>query len=526
MQEKNKIRIKTALLLIFTIIAYFFYAFKKYDIAPSDDDVYLKIALNFKIPYENFGHFLYPALMHFFSFFSRNNIDLIYNYHFFISCLVFVSFFFYLTYNNVSTKIAYFLSASFLFSDFQISLSPRLTLLNLIIGFIFLSIISTKTERYLKWGYMSVCLLLCNYVNINEFLPFFFVSFCIFFYKTVMHKSLNWQQKLLPISTVLSILGLLAFMSNGIENPSVFVNEYKYHFFDNWEHWTGEHYDFQDEIKQFDRVYGKANSLFEFITVNPKLFLKHTFNNFLNYFLIVIQIFKSSFYHPFVSAFGSLTKYVILVFLGFLAFSVNFKNTFQELKIQIKSIRENLTFLEIFSLPGLGIAILIFPRNHYTILDLPIYFLLTGLLMQSFRFRSLSIWVYLRWAILGVFIFGIYFQIPILPEKGHTAYYRFMYDASLKKPLKILSNDVFGYNYLLGHSTLTNYDPYKNELSKLLADSTFDVLIIYSMDLELPSNREFIKSGYKTSKYIRIRDFEKVKRYIFVRPDYMKYLKK
>ncbi len=523
MINKQKKNILMIFALLGTIVLYYFYAFKKYDLSPSDDDVYLSTALRLKIPFEKFGHFLYPLFMRFFSFFSSNNINLIYNYHFFISCLLFLSFFLYLKYSKINIYISYFLSVTFLFSSFQIYLSPRLTLMNLIIGFIFLSIISTKTERYVKWGLMSICLLLCNYVNINEFLPFFILSFIIFLYKTFTHSNLSFVQKIQPTFLILALLGTLYAITGGIQNPSVFVNEYKYHFLDNWEHWTGEHYDFQDELNVFERVYGKANSLFDFITVNPKLFLKHTLNNFLNYILIVLQIFKSSFYQPFVSAFGPLTKYVILGILGFLAISINYKATLSTLKSQFKSLKQNLTFLEIFSLPGLGIAILVFPRNHYTILDLPIYFLLIGLIGQSVILKNISIWNYLRWGILFVFIAGVWIQKPILPENGHTQYYKYMYEASLKKPLKILSNDFFGHNYFSGHSNIQNYDPYKNELNTLLDTQTFDVLTIYGMDLELPSNREFIKSGYKTSNYVRVRDFEKANRYVFVRPDNVRY---
>jgi hypothetical protein len=519
MQKIKKSDVYTCLLLVLTIIIYFFYSYKKYDLIPADDDVYLKRALLFKLPYSDFDNLLYPAFIRFFGFFSANNINLIYNFYFFISSLVYCTFFLYLRFSKLSLSISYLLATAFLYSSFQIGLSPRLTLLNLIFGFIFLSIISTKTERHIKWGLMTVCLLLCNFVSVSEFLPFFIISFLIFLYQTLRHKTLTITQKAKPITLVLGILALLVFLGGGIQHPSVFVMEYKYHFLDNWEHWTGEHYDFQDELLVFDRVYGKANSLFEFITVNPLLFLRHIANNFVNYIFTVLGIFKSCFYSPFISFFGVYTRYVFALLFAFIIYTLDVKASFKALKKQIKIHKVNILFLEIFSLPGLVIAIIVYPRNHFTILDLPIYFLIVGLLLQSIILKTNKVWTWARWVILVGFIGGVYHQKPIFNTAGHVASYKSILSASLKKHLVVLSNDFFGYNYYSGHTTLHNFDPNKDDLVKLLASRKFDILTIYSQDLEVPANRLFVAKNYLKTDYVRIRTFENARRYIFVKKE-------
>lgn len=519
MQNISRKNIFTALLLLLTILLYFFYTYKNYDLGPSDDDVYLKMALLLKLPYAQFDNLLYPLLMKSFVFFSQNNINLIYNFYFFISSVVFLAFFFYLRYSKLNQTLSYLLSAAFLFSSFQISLSPRITLLNLIFGFVFLSIITTKAERHIKWGLMTVCLMLCNYVSVPEFLIFFKLSFLIFIYKTVFHKSLTNSQKIKPIAMVLGLLAILFYLGGGIENESVFVREFKYHFLDNWELWTGEHYDFQDELHVFDRVYGKANSLYEFVTVNPKLFFKHIFYNVGKYIITVLGIFKSCFYQPFVSFFGQFTKYVLLSFFIFLLVSIDFKSSFISLKKQWEIHKVNINFLEIFSLPGLVIAIVVYPRNHFTILDLPIYFLIVGLLVNSIVLKFSIVWKWLVWILFFGFIGGIFLQKPKFNNNGHIAFYQAVYTASEKKPLAVLSNDYFGYNYFLGHTTLHNYDANKDDLVKLLASQKYDILTLYPLDFEIPAVRLFVAKNYVKTNYVRIKKFEKVKRYIFIKKE-------
>ncbi len=519
MQKISRKNIYTTILLLLTLVLYFFYSYKNYDLGPSDDDVYLKMALFLKLPYLQFDNLLYPLLMKTFSFFSKNNINLIYNFYFFTSSIVFLAFFFYLRYNKLSLQLSYFLSGAFLFSSFQISLSPRITLLNLIIGFVFLSIITTKTERHIKWGLMTVCLLLCNYVSVPEFLIFFILAFLIFVYKTVFNKNLSILDKTKPIAIVLGILAILFYVGGGIENESVFVREYKYHFLDNWELWTGEHYDFQDELFVFDRVYGKANSLYEFVTVNPKLFVKHIVYNVGKYILTVIKIFKSCFYQPFVSFFGFYTRYIFAVILIFMAFSIDLKASFNSFKNQLNIHKVNIAFLEIFSLPGLVIAILVYPRNHFTILDLPIYFLVVGIIINSIVLKYSKILNFAVWIVLVGFAGGIFLQKPKLDSMGHVASYKSIQAASLKKPLAVLSNDFFGYNYYSGSTTLHNYDANRDDLVKLLASKKYDILTMYPLDFEIPKNREFVAKSYLQTDYVRIRTFEKVNRYIFVKKE-------
>lgn len=523
MQKIKRNDIYTILLLLFTIFLYFLYTYKKYDLGPTGDDVVLKKSFFLKLPYSSFDNLLYPCLMNVFRLVSDNNINLIYNLYFFISSTVFLVLYFYLRYSKLSFSISYLLSVAFLFSGFQIGLSPRMTLLNLIFGFVFLSIITTKKESYIKWAYMTVCLLLCNYVSVPEFLIFFILSFFIFVFITLKNNTLNISEKIKPIAIVLAILGVLAYLGGGIQNQSVFVNEYKYHFLDNWELWTGEHYDFQDELNVFDRVYGKANSLFEFITENPKLFLKHILYNFGKYLVTVLGIFKSCFYVPFVVFFGSYTRIIFGILVIYIAFVIDLKATFSSIKNQLNIHKVNLKFLEIFSLPGFVIAILVYPRNHFTILDLPIYFLIVGFLINSVVLKSTKGMDCFRWILLIGFVGGIYLQKPKFDNNGNVAAYRFIESASKNKHLNVLSNDYFGYYYYSGNTTLFNYDANKGELPRMLATNKYDILSMFQLDLEIPENRVFIAKDYLKTDYVRIRKFENVNRYIFVRKD-LKYL--
>jgi hypothetical protein len=56
-------------------------------------------------------------------------------------------------------------------------------------------------------------------------------------------------------------------------------------------------------------------------------------------------------------------------------------------------------------------------------------------------------------------------------------------------------------------------------LIKLLNTQKYDILTLYSQDLEVPKNRAFLAKNYKQTDYVRIRKFEGVKRYIFVKKE-------
>lgn len=509
----------TVALLLATIGVYFMYSYANYDLAPSQDDVLLKTALFLKLPNPSFENLLYPSLMRLTYYFSENNISLLFNFYFIISSIVFITFFYYLRFCKIGFVLSYFLALGFLFSSFQISLSPRITLLNLIFGFIFLSIITLKSESYIRWAYMAVCLLLCNYVSVTEFLYFFLLAFGICCYKILSHKSLSTISKIKPIALILAIFGILAYLGGGTQNQSAFVFEFKYHFLDNWKFWTGEDYDFQDELREFDRIYGKSNSLYEFATVNPQLFFKHIKINLYNYLITVFKIVKSCFYNPFASILGVNTRYIFLLILAFFVVKLDAKASYNKLKAQLNFNKSNLGFVEMFSLPGFVIAIIVYPRNHFTLLDLPIYFLLVAILLQSIVLKSNKIENWIKGAIFLIFIGGIVTQKPSIAPGSNLESYLYIKNASKKKHIEVLSNDIFGYYFFEGNCTLHGFDGNKEDLTESLNTKKYDILYLTALDLEIPRVREFLKNKNAPQGYVKITKFESVRRNVFVKKE-------
>ena len=94
-----------------------------------------------------------------------------------------------------------------------------------------------------------------------------------------------------------------------------------------------------------------------------------------------------------------------------------------------------------------------------------------------------------------------------------------MKEIGTKKQIEILSNDIFGQNYFDENYHRTGWDPIKDNLVSILNSGKYDVLSLYFLDLEVPENRAFLKEGSLKTKMIRIKTYEPLKRYIWVKPE-------
>jgi hypothetical protein len=512
------------LILCLIIALYYFHSFGKFDILPSDDDVYFHTGLLFELPYKTFGNLLYPLGIYVFSKIFSNPILLTYSYLFFMSSIMFLAMVSFLKKYLNNFYLALFISIAFLFSGFQVSLLPRITILNLIFGLIYLTLIDFKRPRHLNWGITSVGLMLCNYVSRPEFFWFFLIAALLFLYFTVTARRATKKHKITVIGAFLGFVALFYFIGGGINEPAKLKVAYIQHFFDNYQVWTGQHFDYEEEFVVFENVYGKVESTLDIITANPSYFFKHVFTNLKTYFLLVLEILKSCFYDYLLVLFKFKTKFAFAALILLLAFELDLKQTVKKFWIKLKSRFFILPFLILFMLPTFVAVLIIFPRDHYTILHLPFYFLIIGIFIDSFTWKRKRVTENITRISALLFLALLVFNLQLkMPEKSHRQYYEFMNALPLKN-VKLLSNDVFGLNYYQnGQYTRTGWDPQNNELTDKLNSGKFDILSIYFMDLETKSNREFTAEGYKKTGYVKIERFKGIQRYLFVRPEYQKY---
>ncbi|MFC3812377.1 hypothetical protein [Lacihabitans lacunae] len=507
-------------ILLLIPVFYYFYSFGNFDLAPSDDDVYFQTGLLFELPYPTFGNLLYPMGIYIFSKFFQDHILLSYSYTFLLSVALFFSLFLFLRKNIQSFWIAIFVAMAFLFSDFQVNLQPRITVLNLIFGLSFLSIIDLKRPAYINWGITSVGLLLCNYVSRPEFFWFFVLSSLIFAYYTFTNSFISSKRKITVGLSFAAFVALFYFIGGGINEPGKLKVAFIQHFFDNYYDWYGKSFDYDEEFVVFEKIFGKTNSDLQLITANPTFFFKHVLTNAKNYVSVVILILKSGFYDLFTPFFQFKTKYFFLVFILFFGAFIDYKKTVNAILTSLKNAIKTSPYLIAFLLPTCIAVLVVYPRHHYVIMHMPLYLLLVAIFIKSISFRKNSFTNGLPKLFSLIFIAGFFGYYPYKKaEPRHTDFYYFMKEIGTKKQIEILSNDIFGQNYFNENYHRTGWDPKKDNLVDMLNSGNYDVLSFYFLDLEVPENRAFLKEGSLKTKMIRIKTYEPLKRYIWVKPE-------
>jgi hypothetical protein len=511
--------VKVAFILI-TILLYYFYSFQNYDIAPSDDDVYLKTGLLLDLPSQKFNNLLYPMGMFIFSKIFSDNTTLIYSYYYFLSIAMFLSMVLFLKKYCHSFFIAFFISTCFLFSSFQIHLQPRITILNLIFGLVFLTIIDKNRSQSTNWGITALALLLCNYVSRPEFFWFFCFATLLFIYFTVSSKTLVLNKKIILVMSFAAFVAMFYFIGGGINEPGKLKVAFIQHFFDNYKVWYGKSFDYDEEFEVFDKVYGVVNSNFDLIKANPSFFIKHVFTNFTNYIVLVFKIFKSSFYDITLPVFKEFGKFVfIAIIIGF-SFLINFRQSATNFYTLLKNHKSYFGYFFMFFLPIIMAILVVYPRNHYTIIHTPIYFLLFAFLLKAIVLKNPknSLFIFASLCLFISLCLISYFPLK-MTKPSNLAFYKCL--KTVKSPTKInlLSNDIFGLSYYAGNYTRIGWNTKTTDLVATVNSQKYDAISFYQLDLEIESNRQFIKEGHKKTNYIRIPDYEKVNRYLWVKPE-------
>lgn len=513
--EKKSIQI---ILVLAVILAYYFYSFGKIDIVSSEDDVHLFGALSLNLPLEKFGNFGYYLFLFVVSKFAHSPLNTIFLGYFILSALAFVSLFFVLKKHSKSFFIALFISTCFLFSDFQLLLVPKLTYLNFIVICLGLFFLYSKKYAFQNYFILSACVLANAYVARPEFVWFLVPTVLLTLFSHFKHSP--------KLSQTVSLFGLLVsiivlYWLGGGLYPTGYLKEiFIQHFFDNYEVWTGKHFDLADEFGQFNAIYGKVESDFQVFTANPGLLLKHGLYNFKNLILGVLKVFKSTFYDVFVGIFSSKTKYFIVVLVLILGLIIDFKSSFKTLKTSLSLPKPLLKYIIWLFLPCLLLVLVVFPREHFVFLLLPFVFLSLGYLLKSIKLRQNRYSKICFSLILGAVFIGIIRKYPIKANHPNNVdFYNYLNKIKLEKPLKMLSNDNFGYLYFDKNFERIGWNTSSETILDKVRSENIDMISIYRLDLEVPATRAFVDSMHTQTGYVQIKNFEAQKRYLWVKPE-------
>jgi hypothetical protein len=517
-------------LLLGCCVFYFFYSFKNYDIVPSDDYVYINNGIKMSLPLtNNYLGLFYPLFFKFMLMFGNfehilTNVYITY-YCLSIACFLFL--YLYLKENKIHPTICFFVAASFLFSDYQIQLFPKISFFCFCIILMTLWLVRNK-EIFIKIFAITILGWVLSYTRPEFFFTYIlsFLTLLFLFFRNQKYKLKgNFIFIILPI--ILFFFGLYYLGGQPVSNRG--LDAFVQHFVINYLSWypdTQYEVGYRNEFTLFSKVYGNVNSMFQLLPVNPSLFFKHITYNTTHYFSLTINLLFNILSGVLINIFGGYTKYILMSFIILIPFIDLKKSLLNFKKNGIEFIIQNGLIILLVLFPTLVSVILIYPREHYLLFHLVIYFSFFALVLNSIVLKIKIISSILNPLIIILFFVG-YSQKNILNLK--QTYYKEMFEFLLKstenRPLRVLSNEYFS-TIFFKENLVKNKDSklffrFKNTtgLHSFLKANPVDYIYIgiqgvSSTNLEM---NNFINHDYDTYGFRKMTPFKGVPYLIFIR---------
>jgi hypothetical protein len=382
------------------------------------------------------------------------------------------------------------------------------------IAVVFASVIVSQSlnSNFSKWLTFSFAAFVLAYAR-----PEFHLSVLMFigvllvwvFIKKFKLSKVQWLFVLLFFflyTAASSLLGNIFIDSDSDRNIVAFAQHFSY----NYAVWNNmDIRNWMDYDNIFAQHFGTASSYGEVIKSNAPMFFKHIFSNLREYFY-ALYIYATDIILPEKIFNLAATARLILILISIFVLIVLSRNTYFFERVSVL-LRENLltgAALLLLTLPTFISVILIFPRNHYLILQLPLFiFLITILFHKTDSFKLSNIRV-LSVVILG----GILFLIT--PKASDFEYFNFWKGEQNTNNLKAIrimkqlsqnnevrttqSEGALGAFVLSKNFSVIQAADFQNfEIMKHIEDS--DINLVYCSTFLLKS--PFIKRGVEEWEY-------------------------
>lgn len=516
-------------ILLFTCVLYFFYSFQKYDIIPSDDYVYINTGYYLKLPLtQNYLGFFYPLFFKILFFISgfKEVFSTIYWTYYLLSIGSFLCLYFYLKSLGAKRPISIFIASSFLFSDYQIFLFPKISFFCFILILFTLTLIQKK-DLFTKFVWITVLCWVLGYTR-----PEFFVSFILAFSVVIVlfiaekryQKFPNYFGILFP--SILVVLGILFLGGQPLGNRG--VDAFKQHFVLNYLAWHPEvHLENRNrsEFALFQKVFGEVNTMTDILKQNPPLFFKHIYFNIINYWKLSASLLYHFCFDPLLKVFSYKIKYFFMASPLLLLFLIDIKATLLILKASIiRYVKINGLITLVILLPSFVSVVLIYPREHYFLFHLVVALSVIAIALDSLVFKKNWVIPFLKISMLALFIFG--FAMTDIRLKKHTNYdemYQYLIRLSQKQQLSLTTNEVFSpifFKEYLGKYDIKSFNntPQQN-IDDVIKAQKVDVIYLEMKSID-PSNQiltSFISKDYQNYGFRKISAYEKLNYLIFVK---------
>ena len=372
-------------LFIIIIGIYTVYDIQKYaDILFWDESLYMQKGLQlWQQPSLDWGPF-YNIWYKLLSYFTSDKIELYYLNIKVLSVLLPLLLFIFLMVNNINPMLSFFVSILFLYSYINLPIWPKVSHWCLIV-FLIALIISKRfiNSVYLKFLTIILGMIVCSYIR-----PEFYLAFILFSCFTIIHLFIyRHQYPIKSIALYLSgILGLFILVKL-VGNPTKtggngrMLITFGQHFALNYSRWNN----ITDKPFWIDWVfYLQDNFIHKPTNVILSTIGHHILSNIGNYIKSISKIIIS-----FILPIFQLKLTIHSIILVGITILILVKNSaIQQFKKStiLSAFHPNndlLKILFIWCIPTLASSIIAYPRDHYLILQIPLYLILTVVFIDS-----------------------------------------------------------------------------------------------------------------------------------------------
>lgn len=370
------------------------------------------------------------------SFFESDTIRLYYLNYRLVTLLPVLMFFFFLRRIKISYSIALILSSGFLFSSILFESWPKIS------HYCFVVIMTTLlVSTYFKNPIFKTLLFIATTLLLSYARPEFYLAFLlmIIYLVFLIYK----ERKQINKSIVVGIMVLIVFifgvqkkMGVPLGNSERIVYALVQHLAYNHNTWNNTDADFwlTGNITLLSALKTDCEGLYPCMWLNRELVLKHGFQNIFNYFKNSTDFIADIFIPQSVFYWHGWTK-VLFVFMLLLHVLFYRQYDFS----QLRRYKTEVILLLIFSFPAVFSSFVIYPRTHYFILQLPLFFLLLFVPLTGY-YRGLS---ESKWSSLKYIFIAAFLMFLIMPNGSRFNHYDlFRKHKSLRntKSIEILKN--------------------------------------------------------------------------------------
>ena len=512
-------------IMILVVIGYFAYRdIKDYmDVILWDEGEYLKNGLLFmkKIP-KTWGP-LYSGWYFVLHLLEHDTLQLYFLNYRILSVLPIVLFFCFLQLRGIHFSVSLLISMSWMLSSINIAVWPMIS--HLCISIVLLGCIlgSFFNKQSLKYLVFTMTALFVSYAR-----PEYYFSFIVLFIVCILfcwkeRKQITSLNKYSIVIGMLMVVLVHKVMGISILQDKRGLLALTQHFMYNYNLW--HHINEPWWICWYDRlneIFNHPKSILHAFNDHPDMFHKHVYSNVVNYIILVWKKIGGIILFSTIFKVHGLLKMIVVGLVVLMSFLVGkHLNVKFSLRKNVRKFASVWLLLFMFVFPSLISSIIVFPREHYFVLQIPfILFVMLSVLdfqIPPNRFYKSLVIIFS----ICILLFGPnaknfkYFNLFNLKDEG--AYVKdviiYLKDADIKEEVNLLENEG-GITYLLtpnytwcrGFGDAESWNAFQKEkninmiyVSSFLEQNRFKLDDSWSEFIQNPEQHGFVK--IKTGRY-------------------------